>query len=107
MSKVKKLKPSELTTINYNHERLAAQNLRTLMLEKDRKLLEMRQEVLRSQIAMLNSEIEKLNNKYFAEKSKGEVIQRENKEYIDKVKKQHKINGSFGFDPETGEIRED
>ena len=106
MEKAKKLKPSELTQINLNHEKLAAQSLRSSMLEKDIKILEMKQEIYKNQIALLGSEIERLSQQLVAEKGKKRVIEEENRQYMSKIKKSYKIKNTFGFDPDSGEIKE-
>lgn len=106
MSKVKKLTKLELRTLESNHDKLAISNLKLSNLQKDISILELRQEVFKNQIAILNAEIQKTVEKANKEKSVKAKIERENKEEIETIKSKYSIKEQFGYDPDSGEIKE-
>lgn len=106
MAKAKKLTKTQLRTLEQFQDKEAIHALKIKNLEKDVEILKLRQEVFRNQIALLNAEIEKSVRNTNDEKSKKAKTDRERKEYLNEIKKQHSIKESFGYDPDTGEIKE-
>ena len=103
---MKKLKPTQLRTIESNHQSIALENQIIECLKKDKKIIELKQELFKAQIALLGSEINKINQKIQTQDRVANKAKETSKEYIEKLKQQHNISSAFGYDPDTGEIRE-
>jgi transcriptional regulator of acetoin/glycerol metabolism len=103
---MKKLTKTQLQKLDKLHDSTAIENLKEQLIEKEKAILQVKQQLFKSQIALLEAEQKALNNKAQSHKSKQVQLKKELKEEIEKISKHHKIKGPLGYDPETGEIKE-
>ena len=103
---MKKLKKSELRSLERLHDQTAIENLKEQLIEKDKMVIQLKQQLYKSQIALLDSEQKLLVEKTNVCKRKKLQLKNELKEETDKIKKQHNIKGPLGYDPDSGEIKE-
>lgn len=104
MAKIKKLTKAEHLELELLQERirlkkmeidLDASKINELMLQARIKQLEAEKLVKSKQDVMTNK------------KSQLTTIDKEHKEFTDKLKNKYKIKGAFGINPDTGEIKEE
>jgi len=104
--KEKVLTASQLAKINQNHLEKDNADLQARCINKDIQILELRKEVFKNQIALLSAEVGKLAEQQKTLHQKALSVLTSNKEYINEIKQEFDIQGSFGFNPDTGEIIE-
>jgi hypothetical protein len=82
---MKKLTKTQLNKINSLHDKAAIENLKIQNIERERTILELKQELYKSQIALLSAEAKNTVNRLKDRKNKREKVKQETKEEIEKI----------------------
>jgi len=103
-----KLTKTELLEMELNLERKqnAEKNIELKQLRHNNKMLEVRVRNLEEQLKM-KAESEKVRKEVEALKAQLEREKEAYREFNNKIKKKHKLKGSWGINPDTGEILEE
>jgi|DEB0MinimDraft_10_1074344.scaffolds.fasta_scaffold57585_2 hypothetical protein len=97
----------EILKLNANHSEQAEQTLLMQLTQKDIALIEGQKNILKQKVTIMDYEIQRLNEKVKTNKQKLEQLKEKHRKFIEELKNKHGIEGAFGYDPDTGILKED
>ena len=105
--KEKCLEEVQMLKLNANHNEQAEQTLLMQLTQKDIALIEGQKNILKQKVTIMDYEIQRLNEKVKTNKQKLEQLKEKHRKFIEELKNKHGIEGAFGYDPDTGILKED
>ena len=105
--KEKSLSKEELLQLELNYKTQAEINMEIQLIAAEVKLLQMQKELLVKEAKLMDHRIGDKNRNIADIKTKQNSIKETHRNYMESLKMKYEIQGSFGYDPESGVLKED